>query len=231
MEIVDVSKWKRKDYYEFFSNYSNPYMGFIFKLDITNIIEELEKNKKTFYGVMTYLSLKSMNDIEEFKYSYRMNEKLTYDKVICKYDNLIVSNTILKDDNSFNFTDYISFDEDINIFIDSFELAKKNVLNNTKTRNFIDGAPIYISCLPWFDFVGYYDAYMGNECESSPKICWGKYFNENNQYYLHYSISVNHAFQDGYHIGVFIKNLQENIQNFCLDNSKRLQLYEKKFFY
>ena len=231
MEIVDVSKWKRKDYYEFFSNYINPYMGFVFKLDITNIIEELEKNKKSFYGIMTYLSLKSMNDIEEFKYTYRMNEKLTYDKVICKYDNLIVSNTILKGDNSFNFTDYISYDEDINVFIDSFELAKKNALNNTKTRKFIDGAPIYISCLPWFDFVGYYDAYMGNGCESSPKICWGKYFNENGCYYIHYSISVNHAFQDGFHIGEFYNNLQENIKNLKLSQGKGYLKNEKASVY
>ena len=222
MEIVDVNKWKRRELYQFFSNYRNPYMGFVFKLDITNLIDELSKNKKSFYGIMTYLSLKSINDIEEFKYSYRMNEKLTYDNIVCKYDRLIVSNTILKSDNTFNFTDYIPYVDDLNEFMDNFEIAKKNVLNDTKTRMFIEGAPIYISCIPWFDFTGYYDAYMGNGCESSPKICWGKYFIEDGRYYIHYSISVNHVFQDGFHIGMFYNNLQENINSLKLSNEKEL---------
>ena len=50
--------------------------------------------------------------------------------------------------------------------------------------------------------------------DSVPRICWGKYFLENNEYMIDISIQVNHAFQDGYHIGQFYNILQNSINGF-----------------
>ena len=50
--------------------------------------------------------------------------------------------------------------------------------------------------------------------DSIPRICWGKYFIQDGKYMIDYSIQVNHAFQDGYHLGLFINQLQEDIYNF-----------------
>lgn len=36
---------------------------------------------------------------------------------------------------------------------------------------------------------------------------------DNNEYFIDFSLLVNHAFQDGLHIGMFINELQDNISN------------------
>ena len=44
-------------------------------------------------------------------------------------------------------------------------------------------------------------------------VCHGLNFEINNEYFTDFSLLVNHAFQDGVHIGMFINELQNNISN------------------
>ena len=72
---------------------------------------------------------------------------------------------------------------------------------------------INITCIPWITFSNFKDAIDFNKKNSKPKICWGKYYLEDNRYLIDISLLVNHAFQDGYHMGLFFNNLQQNIYN------------------
>ena len=48
---------------------------------------------------------------------------------------------------------------------------------------------------------------------SKTKICWGRDYLEGDRYLIYISLFVNHSFQDGYHMGLFFNNLQQNIDN------------------
>ena len=72
---------------------------------------------------------------------------------------------------------------------------------------------VNITCIPWITFSNFKDAVNFNGKNSKPKICWERYYLEGDRYLIDISLLVNHAFQDGYHMGLFFNNLQQNIYN------------------
>ncbi len=217
---VDINNWKRKLAYETFSNFSDPYTGIVTKIDVTNLLNFCKQNKFSFYSCMTYFVLKSMNEIDAFSYGYGKEEEKEF---VYKYDTLAVTATVINGDNELNFTRYVEYNEDISIFLMEFSKAKDDASNNVqyyKISGLENMNKISITCIPWITFSNFKDAVNFNERNSKPKICWGRYYLEGDKYLMDVSLLVNHAFQDGYHMGLFFNNLQQNIYE--LKENKRL---------
>ena len=70
--------------------------------------------------------------------------------------------------------------------------------------------------MPWIRTTSFINPIY--DIDSITRICWGKYFLENNEFFIDLSIQVNHALIDGYHIGLFYSKLQDNIDSFMEDN-------------
>ena len=210
---IDINNWKRKLAYETFSNFSDPYTGIVTKIDITNLVNFWKKNKISFYGCMTYFVLKSINEIDAFSYGYgKENAK----ESVYKYDSLAATATVVNSDNELNFTRYVKYDEDIYNFLIEFSKATEDASNNIpyyKISGLENMNKVNITCIPWITFSNFKDAVNFNEKNSKPKICWGRYYLEGDRYLIDISLLVNHAFQDGYHMGLFFNNLQQNIYN------------------
>ncbi len=210
---IDINNWKRKLAYETFSSYSDPYTGIVTKIDITNLINFCKQNKISFYGCMTYFVLKSLNDIDAFKYGIGKEDG---NEFVYKYDTLAATATVINSDNELNFTRYVEYDEDISNFLIEFSKATEDASNNVpyyKILGLENMNKINITCIPWITFSNFKDAIDFNEKNSKPKICWGKYYLDDDRYLIDISLLVNHAFQDGYHMGLFFNNLQQNIYN------------------
>lgn len=210
---IDINNWKRKLAYETFSSYSDPYTDIVTKIDITNLINFCKQNKISFYGCMTYFVLKSLNDIDAFKYGFGKEDG---NEFVYKYDTLAATATVINSDNELNFTRYVEYDEDISNFLIEFSKATEDASNNVpyyKILGLENMNKINITCIPWITFSNFKDAIDFNEKNSKPKICWGKYYLDDDRYLIDISLLVNHAFQDGYHMGLFFNNLQQNIYN------------------
>lgn len=124
---IDIYNWKRKLAYETFSSYSDPYTGIVTKIDITNLINFCKQNKISFYGCMTYFVLKSLNDIDAFKYGFGKEDG---NEFVYKYDTLAATATVINSDNELNFTRYVEYDEDISNFLIEFSKATEDASNN-----------------------------------------------------------------------------------------------------
>ena len=85
---IDIDKWKRKKQYAFFSNFTNPYASVTSILNVDKIVKISKKYKISFYGIMSYVVLKTLNEIDEFKYVLEDNH-------IYKYDQINVSFSVL----------------------------------------------------------------------------------------------------------------------------------------
>lgn len=112
--------------------------------------------------------------------------------------------------------------EDISNFLIEFSKAIDDTSNNVpyyKILGLKNMNKINITCIPWITFSNFKDAITFNEKNSKPKICWGKYYLDDDRYLIDISLLVNHAFQDGYHMGLFFNNLQENIYNLKIDKN------------
>ena len=216
---IDTNNWSRKLAYETFSEFSDPYTGIVTKLDITNIINYCMQNDISFYGCMTYFVLKSMNEIDAFSYGYGKEEGRYF---VYKYDSLAVTVTVINNNNELNFTRYVEYNDDISSFLLDFYKATNDASNGIpyyKISGLENMNKINITCIPWITFSNFKDAIDLKEKNSKPKICWGKYYLEDDKYLIDVSLLVNHAFQDGYHIGLFFNNLQQNIYKLKIDKN------------
>ena len=67
----------------------------------------------------------------------------------------------------------------------------------------------YMTCVPWLNFEGMTHP-VPDEIESQvvPRICWGKYVENNGRYELTLNINVSHIFVDGYPLSRAFENIQ-----------------------
>ena len=168
---------------------------------------------------MTYFVLKSMNEIDAFSYGYGKEEGKYF---VYKYDSLAVTVTVINNNNELNFTRYVEYNDDISSFLLDFYKATNDASNGIpyyKISELENMNKINITCIPWITFSNFKDAIDLKEKNSKPKICWGKYYLEDDKYLIDVSLLVNHAFQDGYHIGLFFNNLQQNIYKLKIDKN------------
>ena len=227
-EIIDINKWNRKLAYNTFFNYDDPYTGVVTTLNVTNLVNTCDKIKCSFYGAMVYMIMHFMNNIDAYKYGFAtINDAL----FVCKYSDLAATMTVIDQNNELHFTRYVKYNDDFDKFIIEFKKATDDAEKGIEYYK-IDGLnecnKLYITCMPWIKFTNFKDALNLKEKNSKPRICWDKFEQIDGNYYINFSILVNHAFQDGYHIGLFINNVQYNIDNFIIKEEKRNIQYAKR---
>lgn len=205
-EYININDWDRKPQFQFFSNFTNPYASVTSVISVDNIVRYAKENHISFYGIMSYNVLKTINEIDEFKYVLDNGQ-------VYKTDKINMTFSALKKNNQLNFSrtvEYTEFEE----FISKFTEAKAEAESDNKIPFTNESNKIYLTCTPWMRFTSVENPMNYNKIDSIPRICWGKYFLDNNEYNIDLSIQVNHAFQDGYHLGIFFEQLQKNINEF-----------------
>ena len=201
-KLINIKKWDRMEQYIFFNKYDNPYYEVTSEINCDNIFKLSKQKKYSFYGLMIYLCLKSLNEIDEFKY-------FVEDKKVYKYDNICGSFSVLDYKYNLHFSEIIEL-TNLTEFMKIFDKYKYNAENNLKTKTKQINNVAYFTCFPWIKITSFKNAHNGIDYNS--RICWGKYYKENNLYYINISIEVNHSIIDGYHIGKFFTILQKNIE-------------------
>lgn len=206
---IDIHNWDRYKPYTHFSKFSNPYVSTTTVLNVNNIVLQAKQNKISFYGLMTYLVLKSINEIEEFKYVMENDNVYKYDKINTTFSVL--------NDKKMNFTRTVEYNSNFKKFISDFNKAKEEAETSFDIPYDKEPNKCYITCAPWMRVTAVSNPINYDQKDSVPRVCWGKYFLESNEYMIDVSIQFNHAFQDGYQIGQFYNSLQSYINEFDED--------------
>lgn len=203
---IDINKWSRKSQAEFFIGDEEPRFSLTSTLDVTNLYRFVKENRLSFYYALIFLSMQSMNSIEEFHYKLDGNKVYYYDALQPSFCDL------RKGETNYYIVDVrMDKNEDIRSF------DKKCTEKSFSQKVFIDekgfeqNELVFISCLPWIDVTSMVEERHFDKNDSIPRVCWGKYVETNGRLILHYSIMVNHRLMDGYHIGLFFNRLQESI--------------------
>ena len=218
-----------KKAYKIFSNYDDPYTGVTTTLNITNLVNLSKATNNSFYGTMLYFVLMAMDKINAYKYGYGKDENNNI--CVCKYETIAATATVLNSDNELNFTRYVEYDSNYLKFIQDFSEAKEDAEYNVdyyKIPNLENMNKIQVTCLPWIRFNNFKDVIDYSEKSSKPKICWGKYYELNGEYFIDFSLLVNHAFQDGYHMAMLINDFQNTISKIDVNSYTREISYAKR---
>jgi chloramphenicol O-acetyltransferase type A len=199
---IDVATWIRKDHYEFFTKFEEPFFGITANIDCTIAYRHAKDHKQSFYLYYLYRALKAANTIENFR--YRIADKKVY-----LYDVINASPTVNRPDNTFGFS-YMDYNEDEALFYEQAKQITEEVKHSKGLIPAVSGENvIHFSALPWIDFTSVSHARSFSFPDSSPKISFGMMTEENGKRKMPVSVHVHHALADGYHVGLFYNKFQE----------------------
>ncbi len=70
---------------------------------------------------------------------------------------------------------------------------------------------LHYSVIPWISFTSFKHARHLKFKDSVPKIVFGKYFQDGSKKLMPVSVAVSHCMMDGYHVGLFFDQFQQEI--------------------
>ncbi|MGH9907384.1 MAG: CatA-like O-acetyltransferase, partial [Pyrinomonadaceae bacterium] len=198
---LDVNSWARRDLFEFFRVYTNPYFNICTRVDVTGLLEFLRERQKTSVSLTyQYLALRAANEIEPFRY------RLKDDRVFV-HDVIHGATIVMKPDESFNFA-YFNYQDDFEKFLlDVGRVTQEARRDGASFSPSPNDDLIHFTVLPWISFTSFAHARNQGRADSVPKIAFGKFSKENGRILLPTSVEVHHALMDGLHVGRLLSRL------------------------
>lgn len=202
-EYLDIANWARRDLFEFFRGYDNPYFNICTRLDVTRLLALLNERQSVNVSLAYhYCALRVANEIAPFRY------RLKEGKVVV-HDVINGGTTVLLPNESFTFA-YFDYQEDF----DRFVIEAEHSIGQARTGNtpFLPSPSddkIHFTTLPWVSFTSFAHARNWGREDSVPKIAFGKFIRENARTLLPISVEVHHALMDGIHVGRYLSRLEE----------------------
>jgi chloramphenicol O-acetyltransferase type A len=200
---LDLEGWNRKEHFQFFSSFDEPFFGIVANLDCTTAYQQAKKLETSFFLYYLHKTLQVVNAIEEMR--YRIEDGKVY-----VYDWIHASPTLSRADHTFAFG-FITYHPLFEIFaananaeMEAVQASSGLQLNDQTGR--ID--TIHFSAVPWVSFTGLSHARHFAYKDSVPKISVGKYFMQDGKMQLPISVHAHHGLMDGYHVGQFFAELQ-----------------------
>lgn len=198
---LNLSTWNRKEHFEFFCKFEEPFFGTTIQLDCTKAHAKSKELGVSFFAYYLHKTLVAVNNIENFRYRIHDGKVFIYDKIN-------VSSTILRDDKTFGFSE-IEYDENLNTFIENYNTEATRVKNTTGlfTRDYNENI-VHFSALPWINFTSISHSRSFTFPDSCPKFSFGKMTTENDKKFMSMSVHVHHGLVDGYHLGLFFEEFE-----------------------
>jgi chloramphenicol O-acetyltransferase type A len=208
MKYLDIKTWPRKEHYEFFKDFDEPFFGIVADIDCSKAYKFCKENSISFFSYYFHKSLIAVNSIEEFRY------RIIDDKVAI-FDKIHAAVTIGRDDGTFAFT-FIEYNSDFEIFNKILQEGIQRVKESSglfmyedKTRKDV----IHFSSTPWIKFKGLTHARSFATGDSTPLIVFGKSSNEYNKMTMPVAVNAHHSLMDAVHVAKFYSKFQE-LMNF-----------------
>lgn len=200
--LIDINTWKRKDHFNLFSKFEEPFWGTVVSIDCTQAYRNAKERNQSFFLYYLYRSLKAANEIENFRYRIIAGEVYLYNQVN-------VATTVNRPDETFGFA-YFNYFDDEQRFIEQAKTEMEKASQSTGLVPSSGGAnDIHYSALPWLNFTSISHARAFSFPDSCPKISFGKMTEVDVKKTMPVSIHVHHGLADGYHVGLFVERFQE----------------------
>jgi len=202
-EYLDVNAWARRELFEFYRDYDNPFFNICARVDVTRLLALLHERAGVSVSLTYhYFALRIANDIEPFRYRLRKERVLVHEVIHG-------GTTVLMPNETFAFA-YFNYEEDFEKFIGAAQQAVEMVrTGDGHLRPEASDNRIHFTTLPWVSFTSFAHARKYDPKDSVPKIAFGKFAKEGERVLLPISVAVHHALVDGLHVGRYLTRLEE----------------------
>lgn len=203
-QIIDLATWNRKEHFEFFSTFEEPFFGITTPIDMTIAYKKAKAKQVPFFVYYLHKTIAAVNQVENFRYRIEGKEVVLYNKIDA-------SSTIMREDKTFGFS-FMKFHTDIHEFakIVQTEIERIQLTPGLFTREFPENI-IHFSAIPWINFTGLTHSRSYTLTDSCPKVSWGKLMEENGKKTMSVAVMAHHGLVDGYHMGLFVEALQTEL--------------------
>ena len=204
MKILDKSTWKRKEHFDFFNQFDEPFFGLVTEVDCTKAYQISKSKGQSFFAYYLHKSLLAVNLVDELRYRIENNDVIIFDEIHA-------SSTIGRKDGTFAFT-FVPYSFDFANFNESLKEEINHVQNSNGLRVNDDDSRIdviHYSSIPWHTFSGLTHARNYKRKDSAPKITFGKMFQKGDQKIMNIAIFVHHGLADGFHIAKYLDYFQK----------------------
>ncbi len=204
MKPVDVENWNRKEIYEYFKDFKDPFFNLTANLDVTEIYRFCKEKELSFSLANLFYSLETVNEIREFRI------RLKDDRLI-EFEKIHATMTISQPDETFSLC-YFEMQENVFEFNEAGKAAVEKY-TRLKTFNVMRDRVdlIYFSVIPWASFTSFKHASRLDNKFTIPRMVFGKMFEDAGRKKLPHSVEVHHAIADGFHVGKYFVSLQEKL--------------------
>jgi chloramphenicol O-acetyltransferase type A len=201
---IDLATWTRKEHFEFFSTFEEPFFGITTPIDMTVAYEKAKVLQIPFFVYYLHKTIAAVNQVENFRYRIEENEVVLYNEIDA-------SATIMREDKTFGFS-FMKFHSNIDEFtkIAETEIERIQVTPGLFTREFPTNI-IHFSAIPWINFTSLTHSRSYTLPDSCPKVSWGKLMEENGKKTMSMAVMAHHGLVDGYHMGLFVEALQTEL--------------------
>ena len=201
---IDLATWNRKEHFEFFSTFEEPFFGITTPIDMTIAYEKAKAMQIPFFVYYLHKTIVAVNQVENFRYRIEENEVVLYNEIDA-------SATIMREDKTFGFS-FMKFHSNIDEFtkIAETEIERIQVTPGLFTREFPENI-IHFSAIPWINFTSLTHSRSYTLPDSCPKVSWGKLMDENGKKTMSVAVMAHHGLVDGYHMGLFVEALQTEL--------------------
>ena len=206
---IDLNEWNRAQYFYYFTKMMPTGYSISVNIDITNTYNKIKKANKKFFPAYLYVASKVISEHEEFKIANLDNE-LGY------YEVLHPSYSAFHEDDKTISSMWTEYNHDFDVFYNNYMDDQNKYANNhgVMAKSEMPPANNYmIGMLPWIEFSSYTHIPYAPMNSFFPVIQAGKFFESNGRKMMPLSITVHHAACDGYHVGVFLEEFQELMNN------------------
>src|SRR2546423_1977151 len=205
-EYLDVESWHRRDLYNFFRNYQNPYCNVCTRIEITKLVEAVRARQDAGLSLAYhYFALRAANETEPFHY------RLENDRIVV-YEVINGGTTVLLPNETFTYA-YFNYYPEFERFTSeaAASIAKVRAEGSLKPTMRYD--LIFFTTLPWISFTSFAHARTPGRGESIPRIAFGKFIKEGERTFLPVSVEAHHAPIDGFHAGRLMRCPDEMLPN------------------
>jgi len=203
-EIIDVERWHRKEQFDFFRTFDEPFTGVVVDVNVSNTYKLHKQNGLSFFQIYLFKCLKAAIATKALRLRI-------VDGQLRDYRHIHASAVIMRSDRSFGFS-HVGYNDDFKVFSSNFEAEKLRVAGDRSLfspKNLPN--EIHFSAMPWLQFTSVTHARKFNSGDTCPKISFGKTYSKAEQLMMPVSIHVHHALADGIDMGEFFENYQKEL--------------------
>lgn len=202
---IDIETWHRRELFDFFINYKNPYFNVCLNVDVTKLVSMVRDLPHVrMSSALHYFSLRAANETEPFRY------RLQEGKIIV-FDVINGGTTVLLPTESFAYA-YFDYTIDFEEFVAGMNSSVDDLRSGDgRLKPTMRDDVIYSTTLPWFSFTSFSHARTPGRGDTIPRFVFGKFIKERDRVMMPFSVEVHHALMDGLHVGRFLTRLEEGL--------------------